>query len=159
MHSRDDAFFMKLAIQNAEQGLKKDQSPFGACIRKNDRVISVGHNRVWATQDSTAHAEIIAIRLACKKLKTIDLSGCVLYSTCEPCPMCFSACHWAKISKIVYGARIQDAQRCGFSELLLSNQVMKRMGKSTILIKKDFLRAENLVLFERWMSQEGRRVY
>ena len=105
-----DEKFMRLAINKAKQGIKQGQTPFGACISKDGEVISCVHNIVWESLDITAHAEISAIREACKKLNTVDLSGCVIYSTCEPCPMCFSACHWAKISKIVYGAQIEDAK-------------------------------------------------
>src|SRR3990167_4880265 len=80
--------FMRLAIDKARQGIKNEQSPFGVCITKNEEVISCVHNAVWESTDITAHAEILTIREACKKLNTVDLSGCVIYSTCEPCPMC-----------------------------------------------------------------------
>jgi len=92
-------------------------------------------------------------------LKTIDLSGCVAYSTCEPCPMCFSACHWAKISKIVYGARIADAKELGFSELVISNADMKRLGGNRIKLKGGFLKAECLELFRAWDRLEDKRAY
>ena len=151
--------FMRLAIDKAMEGIKKGQSPFGACITRGDEVISCAHNVVWDSMDITAHAEVHAIRDACKKLNTVDLSGCVIYSTCEPCPMCFSACHWAKISKIVYGARIEDAKRLGFSELTLSNQVMKQSGGSPIEIIEGFLRDEALEIFKRWQEQEKTRLY
>ena len=116
---------MKKAIQKGYQGLEKGQTPFGACIVKEGKMISCAHNRVWEKMDITAHAEMEAIRMACKKLKSIHLSGCIIYSTCEPCPMCFAACHWAKISEIVYGTGIQDAQRIGFNELTVSNEILK----------------------------------
>ena len=94
--------FMRLAIDKARRGIKNGQTPFGVCISKDAEVISCVHNIVWESMDITAHAEIHAIREACKKLNTVDLSGCVIYSTCEPCPICLSACHWANISTIVY---------------------------------------------------------
>ena len=103
--------FMRVAVRMARQGVRKGQSPFGACIVRKGKVVSVAHNEVWKKGDSTAHAEVMAIRAACKKLKTIDLSGCTIYSTCEPCPMCFSACHWSRISRIVYGVRIEEAEK------------------------------------------------
>ena len=78
--------FMRLAIDKARQGIKNEQSPFGVCITKNEEVISCVHNAVWESTDITAHAEILTIREACKKLNTVDLSGCVIYSTCEPSP-------------------------------------------------------------------------
>src|SRR3990172_5321012 len=146
--------FMRLAIDKARQGIKNGQTPFGVCISKDEDVISCVHNIVWESMDITAHAEIHAIREACRKSNTIDLSECVIYSTCEPCPMCFSACHWAKISTIVYGTRIEDAKKLGFSELTISNKEMKKFGDSRIEIVGDFLRDENLKLFELWCNQE-----
>jgi tRNA(Arg) A34 adenosine deaminase TadA len=154
-----DEKFMRISIDKAKEGIKEGQTPFGACIVKNGEVISCTHNEVWKSMDITAHAEICAIREACKKLGTIDLSGCVIYSTCEPCPMCFSACHWAKISKVVYGARIEDAKKLGFSELTLSNKEMKLLGNSSIEIIGDFLREEILELFKLWSKREDKRVY
>ncbi|MFQ5421816.1 MAG: nucleoside deaminase, partial [Anaerolineae bacterium] len=135
--------FMRLAIEKAREGIGDGQTPFGACIVQNNEVITCVHNTVWKTTDITAHAEIHAIREACKRLNTVDLSGTTIYSTCEPCPMCFSACHWAKISKIVFGARIEDAQNAGFAELTISNECMKEFGNSSIEVVGDFLREEN----------------
>ncbi len=154
-----DEIFMRLAIEKAREGMKKGQSPFGAAVVKNGEVISCVHNVVWQTTDITAHAEVHAIREACKKLGTIDLSGCVIYSTCEPCPMCFSAIHWANISKIVFGARIADAHDGGFRELTISNEQMKKLGGSPVEIVAGFLKEENVALFEEWRSLENRRVY
>lgn len=154
-----DEKFMRLAIDKAKQGIRELQTPFGVCIINEREVISCTHNIVWESMDITAHAEIHAIREACRKLNTIDLSECVIYSTCEPCPMCFSACHWAKISTIVYGTRIEDAKKLGFSELTISNKEMKKFGNSQIEIVGDFLRDENLKLFELWCNQENKRVY
>ena len=154
-----DEKFMRLAINKAKQGIKQGQTPFGACISKDGEVISCVHNIVWESLDITAHAEISAIREACKKLNTVDLSGCVIYSTCEPCPMCFSACHWAKISKIIYGAQIEDAKKLGFSELTISNKEMKQLSDSPIEMVGNVLREENLELFKLWSEQENRRIY
>ncbi|RMF64870.1 MAG: nucleoside deaminase [Calditrichaeota bacterium] len=154
-----DEEFMRMAIEKAREGVRNGQTPFGACIVKNGEVITCVHNVVWATTDITAHAEVHAIREACRKLHTIDLSGCTIYSTCEPCPMCFSACHWARISRIVYGARIEDAQNGGFNELAISNSKMKEMGNSPVEIVGDFLREENRALFEEWIALEDKKVY
>lgn len=150
---------MRLAIHKAREGIEKGQTPFGACIVKNEEVISCTHNIVWQTMDITAHAEVNAIREACKKLNTVDLSGCVIYSTCEPCPMCFSACHWAKITKIIYGTRVDDAKKIGFNELTILNKEMKRFGNSPVEIVGDLLRQENLELFKIWYSRTDKRVY
>jgi len=151
--------FMLLAMQKAEGGIKNGQTPFGACIAKGSKVIACAHNGVWKNTDITAHAEIRAIRAACKKLKTIDLSGCVLYSTCEPCPMCFSACHWAGIPKVVYGCRISDAKGFGFNELEITADKMKKTGKSRIKLVGDCMRKENLELFKAWAKRRDSQAY
>lgn len=155
----DHESFMRLAIGAAQRGVQAGQTPFGATIVKNGRVICSVHNVVWKTLDITAHAEVHAIRTACRKLKTADLSGCIIYSTCEPCPMCFSACHWARISKIYYGARIEDAQAAGFNELTISNEQMRLQGGSPIEVIGDFLRDEAVELFRFWQHQHHHRVY
>jgi tRNA(Arg) A34 adenosine deaminase TadA len=133
------------------------------------RAISVRHCEEWKDHclrsqqrldiDRHHRAEIHAIRTACKKLKTIDLSGCTIYSTCEPCPMCFSACHWARISKIVFGARIRDARAAGFHELSISNRRMKSLGASSVKLVEDVLRHEALNLFRIWAGQSRSRPY
>ncbi len=151
--------FMRLAIEKAKEGVRRGQTPFGACIVKNGTILSCAHNAVWSTTDMTAHAEIQAIRAACRKIKSIDLSGCVIYSTCEPCPMCFSACHWGRIEKIFYGVSIQDAKRIGFNELTVSNQELKKLGQSPVDIVGGFLRKENQELFDFWVTQKKKRVY
>ena len=150
---------MRLAIEAARKGIARGQTPFGACIAKEGRPVACCHNRVWKDTDITAHAEILAIREACRKLGAVDLSGCVLYSTTEPCPMCFSACHWAKISRIVFGTGISDARRAGFSELTISNERMKGMGRSPVRVEGGFLRVEAAKLFEEWGRDPGRRKY
>ena len=150
---------MRLAIRKAHQGILQGQSPFGACLVRSAEVVSCEHNVVWETIDITAHAEIHALRQACLKLGTIDLAGCAIYSTCEPCPMCFSACHWARISKIVYGANIRDAHAAGFRELQIANTRMRELGASPIEIVGDFLREEAVALFQLFDHQPNRRTY
>jgi len=147
---------MILAIEKARAGIRKGQSPFGACIVKGDRVIACTHNTVWKDTDSTAHAEMNAIRAACRKLKTVDLSGCTIYSTTEPCPMCFSAIHWAKIDKIIFGASIADAKKAGFSELSVSNAELKKKGKSPVAVEGGFMKAECKKLFSEWKTAKGK---
>lgn len=151
--------YMRMAIEKAREGLLAGQMPFGATIVKADRVVVCEHNLVWAATDSTAHAEVTAIRKACGILGSIDLTGCTIYSTTEPCPMCFSACHWAKIDRIVYGASIDDARAVGFSELSISNIEMKRQGGSKIEITPDFLRDEAVELFRVFTALPNRRTY
>jgi len=155
----DDIKFMRLAIKKAREGIKKGQTPFGACIVKSGKVIACSHNIVWSNCDITAHAEIDAIRRACKKLKTIDLSGCIIYSTCEPCPMCFSACHWAGIRRIVFGCGIKDAEDFGFNELSISNLKMKGLARSGVKIQAGVLAEESRELFNLWKMQPASRAY
>ena len=150
---------MRMAILKAKDGVANGQTPFGACIVKDGEVVVCEHNVVWRTTDITAHAEVHAIREACKKLGTVDLSGCIIYSTCEPCPMCFSAIHWSKISKIVYGTSISDAEDVGFNELHISNEKMKELGESPVEIVADFLKVESLELFESFVKLENKKVY
>ncbi len=151
--------FMQLAIDKAKEGIDEGQSPFGACIVKEGKVISCEHNIVWESTDITAHAEIHAIRDANKKLNSIELSGCVIYSTCEPCPMCFTAIHWARIDKIYYGAGIEDAKKFGFNELTVSNEVMKSRGGSKVKIESGFMKEKCIELFEYWASKKINKVY
>ena len=150
---------MRRAIAKAREGIERGQTPFGACISKDGEIISCVHNVVWDSMDITAHAEIHAIRDACRRLNTVDLSGCVMYSTCEPCPMCFSACHWVRISRIVYDSRIVDAKEAGFNELTVSNEQMKRLGNSPIELVGGVLREENAGLFKYWLECGSKRTY
>ena len=154
-----DEKYMQLAIEKAMKGADEGQSPFGACIVKDGKVIACDHNIVWSSTDITAHGEIHAIRNACKEINAIDLSGSTIYSTCEPCPMCFTAIHWARIDRIIYGARIEDAERFGFNELKVSNQTLKEIGLSKVEIQGDFMRAECVKLFEYWASKHGEKTY
>jgi len=100
--------FMRIAIDKAEEGIAKGQEPFGACVVRDGKIISVAHNTALADPDVTAHAEMNAIRMACKALGTIDLSGCEIYASFKPCRMCQEACERANISKIYYGAGPED---------------------------------------------------
>jgi len=154
-----DKKFMQMALDKAYEGVDKGQSPFGACIVKEGEVIACEHNIVLLTTDITAHGEINAIRNACKKLDNIHLTGCIIYSTCEPCPMCFTAIHWARIDKIVFGARIEDAQRFGFNELTVSNHHIRDIGGSLVELHGDFMREECVKLFEYWDNREDKRTY
>jgi len=155
----EDTKFIRLAIEKAREGIRKGQTPFGACIVKGNKIIACCHNLVWKNTDITAHAEIVAIRQACKRLKRIDLSGCIIYSTCEPCPMCFAACHWARISRIVSGCAIKDAKNYGFNELQVSNLELRQLAKNKIRITPAILVKENIELFDFWQKQAKAGVY
>jgi len=148
--------FINLAFKEAKRGIKKGQSPFGAIIVKNRKVIASAHNTVLQDNDPTAHAEINAIKKACKKLKTINLEGCYIYSSTEPCPMCLTAIHWAHIDVIVSATTIGDASEYGFREMLVSNQTLIKLAHLGILIVGNFYRGKGLQLFEIWRKQNGK---
>ena len=150
---------MRRAMAAARKGTRQGQTPFGACIIRRGEMVALCHNQVWRTTDITAHAEIQAIRQACRKLKTVSLNDCALYSTCEPCPMCFSASHWAGISKIYFGADIQDAHQAGFNELFIPALKMKSDGKSPVRVYGGLLKEENVLLLKEWSSLKGKKVY
>lgn len=150
MTKKEDEKFMREAIKICEAGIKAGQSPFGAVIVKNGRVVAGGHNQVWKDTDITAHGEIVTIRKANKKLKKIKLDGCTIYSTTEPCPMCFSASHWAGVDRIVYGASIADVKRLGFGELTISDKQMKAFGRSRVRITGGVLAKECREQLKRW---------
>ncbi len=152
-------YFMDRAIIKTYQGMKKGQMPFGACIVKNDKVVVCAHNVVWKNTDITAHGEVTAIRKACKKLGTINLKGCVIYSTCEPCPMCFTACHWSKISKIYYGVSLASAKKVGFIELDISNQKMRVLGCSHMKLEGGLREVECQELFDEFNKLKNKKTY
>lgn len=118
--------YMKVAIESAREGIQNNHGgPFGSVIVKDGDIISVGHNRVVENNDPTCHGEIDAIRSACKKLNTFDLSGCELYTTSQPCPMCECAIRWANIDKVYYGCSVQDAEDIGFRDNIFANSSKK----------------------------------
>lgn len=128
---------MQKAIEEALVGIeKKDGGPFGAVIVQNNKIIATGHNLVVSSHDPTAHAEIVAIRAASKKLERFDLSDCILYTTCEPCPMCYSAAHWAKIKTVVFGATRKDAALIGFDDNYLYEVLSGEHGDEFMTLKQ-----------------------
>jgi guanine deaminase len=154
-----DADFLRLAIRAAREGIAAGQSPFGSVIVRSGAVVAASHNTVWRDTDPTAHAEVNNIRAAARALGTIALAGCTLYSTCEPCPMCLSAIHWAKIDRVVYGAAIADAAAAGFSELRLAAQELARMGGSPLIVEGGLLAQECRALFEEFRRVSAGKTY
>lgn len=147
--------FMQIAKENADTGiLKNEGGPFGAVIvDENNNIISNGNNQVLNQKDPTAHAEIVSIREACKKLNTYDLSNCILYTSCEPCPMCLSAIIWANIKKVYYGCTKHDADKIGFRDDIIY-QYLK--GEKTDLIDlQEMDREECLKTFEEYQKKSG----
>jgi len=151
--------YMCLAIKKARENIKRmNGGPFGACIVRNGRVIAVAKNTVLK-HDATCHAEINAIRIASRKLKSFDLKGAIIYSTTEPCPMCFSAIHWARINTIIYGTAIKDAKKIGFNEMKISNYRLKKLGKSKIKIIPGVLLNDCCKLFSDWNKSPNKKLY
>lgn len=150
--------FMRRAIRLSLDNVKKGGGPFGAVIVKDGKVISAGTNNVTATNDPTAHAEVDAIRKAAKNLKNFDLSGCELYTSCEPCPMCLSAIYWARISRIYYGNTKKDAAKIGFIDDFIYKELGKPLEKRKLKISQH-LRDEALMSFETWDMKKDKKKY
>lgn len=151
--------FMQQAIAAALEGVQHGEGgPFGAAIVRGSEVVAVACNRVISRNDPTAHAEIEAIRAACAKLGTFRLEGCVLYATCEPCPMCLAAAYWARVERIVYACERVDAARAGFDDALLYEELGKSIAERRLELVP-FLRDEALPLFRTWLDREGRVPY
>lgn len=155
--------YMRAAVRVAEAGIAAGQTPFGAVIVRDGAVVAEAHNTVWLTCDPTAHAEahaeVNAIRKAATALRAISLSGCVMYTTCEPCPMCLSASHWSKIDTVYYGATIADAEAAGFCELCVGAKVLAELGGSPLKVEAGLLQAECAALFARWKAAALSRPY
>jgi guanine deaminase len=152
MATADDERFMRLAIAKALDAVGAGQSPYGAAVVRDGRVLGCEHNAVLRTLDVAAHAEIQGMRAAAATLGTVDLAGCTVYSTCEPCVMCFGACHWAHVARIVYGAGIADSDALGFGELRIGNETIRQLGSSRIELVAGVLRDECLAIFRAWTA-------
>ena len=137
-----------------------DGGPFGAVIVKDDEIVAVGWNRVTSTNDPTAHAEMEAIRKACKKLNTFDLSGCVLYTSCEPCPMCASAIFWAHIDKVYYACTTEDAADIDFDDSFIYEQLkMKKLERKIPFIHLEQERKKAIKAMQKWYNNPNRIDY
>ena len=148
---------MKTAMKEALKGMRNNHGgPFGAVVTKDGKIIAKAHNEVIKRNDPTAHAEVLAIRNAAKKLNKFDLSDCELYTTCEPCPMCIAAIHWAKIRKIHYGCTRQDAENIGFKDNEIY-EIIKKDEKNTETTQED--REECMKAFKEWEAKENKIQY
>jgi guanine deaminase len=151
---------MRRALDEALENLPAmDGGPFGACLVRGDTVLAVTHNTVLRDLDPTCHAETNAIRLAARRLQSYDLSGCEIYSTTEPCPMCFAAIHWARIGRVIYGTAIDEVAQLGFNELTIGSRQMQALGRSPVAIYPGFLADECRQLLTEWARMPGRQVY
>lgn len=141
--------FLERAIQLAVENVARGGGPFGAVITRGDELVAEGFNRVAATLDPTAHAEVVTLRLASQKLKTYDLSGLTIYSSCEPCPMCFAAIYWARLDKIVFAATKDDAARADFRDAHIYEEIAKPQAERSV--KHEWVRTPlALRPFEAW---------
>ena len=150
---------MELAIAKCRAGLQAGQSPFGCAIARDGELLACSHNTVVLTTDITAHAEMNAIREACRTVSNIHLEGAIVATTCEPCPMCMAALHWARVQTVYYGATIADAEQAGFNELQLPAAELLRVGQSKLELVPNILPAECKLLFAEWMKNPQRRTY
>lgn len=154
----EDKKFLRKAIEIAADGIQNGGGPFGAVISKEGEIISVSNNRVILNIDPTAHAEVLVIREAAGLLKTHDLNGCVLYTSCEPCPMCLGAIYWSGIKRVVYASDRRDAAAAGFNDDLIYNEISLDPSKRqvTFVQMKDNDAKE---VFRRWEQYDGKTTY
>jgi guanine deaminase len=154
----DDRRFLRRAIEIAAEGIKKGGGPFGALIVKEGRIIAESNNRVVMNTDPTAHAEILAIREAAGFLGTHDLSSCVIYTSCEPCPMCLGAIYWSGIKRVVYASGRKDAASAGFDDERIYNEISLQPSKRqvTFLYLKD---PEASKVFSKWEQYDAKVKY
>lgn len=151
--------FMQEAIRLSHEGMQRGSGgPFGAIIVKNNEIIGRGFNQVIATHDPTAHAEIIAIRDACKKIGDFSLTSCEAYVSCEPCPMCLGALYWARIEKIFYAANQIDAQAIGFDDALFYREIIKAPTERQIPMY-ELMRPEALAVLTQWEQKIDKTLY
>jgi len=150
--------FMKRAIELSIKSVGLGGGPFGSVIVKNDKVIAEGSNKVTLNNDPTAHGEIVAIRKACKNLNNFNLSGCELYSTCEPCPMCLSAIYWSHIEKVYYANTRDDAQKIDFDDSLIYSELLKNVNERKIPMVQ-MMRDKALKAFELWDKKTDKVKY
>lgn len=150
--------FMRKAIELSKQNIENNGGPFGAVIVKEGEIIATGVNRVTDSCDPTAHAEVSAIRAAAKKLDSFDLSGCEIYSSCEPCPMCLGAIYWARLDKLYYGNTKEDAKDINFDDSFIYEEIELTPDKRQ-LPSENFLRDEAIKAFEQWMETDSKTEY
>lgn len=150
---------MKVAIETCREGLAAGQSPFGCAIAIGDRIVARAHNTVVLTTDITAHAEVNAIRAGCLETGDIFLSDAMVATTCEPCPMCMAALHWARVDTVYYGATIGDADTAGFNELQFPAAELLKQGGSEVKLIGDTLQEECVQLFAEWQANPNKTPY
>ena len=150
---------MREAIRLSVQMMRRGKGgPFGAVVVRNGKVVGRGSNQVTSTNDPTAHAEILAIREACQRLKTFQLDDCDLYTSCEPCPMCLAAIYWARLANVFYANTRKDAARIDFDDDFIYREVARPVGKRKLKMKQ-LLREEALAAFAEWQQKTDKVLY
>lgn len=159
MITQRDREFINRAIQLSEQGMDaNDGGPFGAIVVRDNKVIAEGVNKVTSSNDPTAHAEVVAIREACEKLQTFQLEDCVIYTSCEPCPMCLGAIYWARPKAVLYACTKEDAAKIGFDDDFIYDEIDKRIEERNIKFI-NLNREEGNEVFRKWEEKEGKIKY
>lgn len=154
-----DKIFMQEAIALSLKGMTNNEGgPFGAVVVKDGKIVGRGNNRVTSTNDPTAHAEVMAIRDACKNLNSFQLDGCVLYTSCEPCPMCLGAIYWARPDRLVYACTRHDAAAVNFDDAFIYDEIKAPIKKRQIKTEQ-VSRDEALVVFKKWQEKMDKTAY
>jgi tRNA(Arg) A34 adenosine deaminase TadA len=153
-----DEQFLTRALEIAAQNVNQNGGPFGAVIVKDGQIIAEGVNQVSLHNDPTAHAEMQAIRVACKKLDTFDLTGCEIYSSCEPCPMCFSSIYWAHLDKVYYAANHIDAKSAGFDDAFIYDEIRLQVNERSIPFV-EFSHENKNQPFKKWLESDNKIKY
>lgn len=155
----DDKVFMARAIELARIGVEQNLGgPFGCVVVKDGQIIGEGNNRVTSTNDPSAHAEVIAIREACKSLKSFQLDGCTVYTSCEPCPMCLGAIYWARPAKVLYACTRDDAAAIGFDDEFIYEELEKAISEREMVLL-NLMREEALAVFNEWSAKPDKIEY
>src|SRR5450755_1185589 len=157
-HPASSAGFMRRAIALAVENVRSGGGPFGAVVVKDGAVIAEGVNRVTAENDPTAHAEVVAIRAGCRALGNFQLSGCDLYTTCEPCPMCLGAIYWARPARVFFAGSALDAAAAGFDDAFIYDELRLPL-RSRRIPMAELLREESLAIFKAWVAKADKTPY
>ena len=160
MKTDKDQYFMQRAIELAEKGMNSGAGgPFGAVVVNSaGEIVGEGHNQVTTSNDPTAHAEVVAIRNACKNLNDFQLEGCTIYTSCEPCPMCLGAIYWARPARIIFGCSRQDAADIGFDDDFIYREINVDFPERKIATSQ-LLQQQAIQVFRKWQEKEDRVEY
>ncbi len=159
MTNEQHASFMRMAVELSRQGMRANEGgPFGAIVVKDGKVVGRGNNRVTSTTDPTAHAEVVAIRDACKNLGTFQLEGCTVYTSCEPCPMCLGAIYWARPDRVFYANTKRDAAEINFDDQFIYEELELELQLRHIPFEQ-LGRDEAIKVFQEWASKDDKHLY